>query len=39
MRRYELTDGQYAVIANLMPADGERGGRWNDHRTTLNGIL
>jgi transposase len=39
MRRYELTDAQYAAIADLMPANGKRGGQWNDHRTTLNGIL
>jgi transposase len=39
MRRYELTDAQYAVIADLMPPNGQRGGQWNDHRTALNGIL
>jgi transposase len=39
MRRYELTDSQFAVIADLMPASGRRGGQWNDHRTTPNGIL
>lgn len=39
MRRYELTDEQFEVIADLMPAHGQRGGQWNDHRTTLNGIF
>ena len=39
MRRYELADEQYALVADLMPAGGRRGGQWNDHRTTLNGIL
>jgi transposase len=39
VRRYELTDEQYALVADLMPANGRRGGQWNDHRTTLNGIL
>jgi transposase len=39
MRRYELTDAQYATIADLMPPNGRRGGQWNDHRATLNGIL
>lgn len=39
MRRYELTDEQFEVIADLMPANGRRGGQWNDHRRTLNGIL
>ena len=39
MRRYELTDEQFEAIADLMPANGRRGGQWNDHRTTLNGIF
>src|SRR5262245_6952972 len=39
MRRYELTDEQYALIADLLPANGRRGGQWHDHRVTLNGIL
>jgi transposase len=39
MRRYEITDDQYALVADLMPVAGRRGGQWNDHRTTLNGIL
>jgi transposase len=38
-RRYELTDEQFALIQDLMPRNGKRGGRWNDHRTTLNGIF
>ena len=39
IHRYELTDKQFAEIENLLPAHGKRGGRWNDHRTTLNGIF
>jgi transposase len=39
MRRYELTDEQYEMIRDLLPANGKRGGQWNDHRTTLNGIF
>jgi transposase len=39
MRRYELTDEQYELIANLLPSNGKRGGQWNDHRTTLNGLF
>jgi len=39
MRRYELTDDQYESIGDLMPPNGKRGGQWNDHRTTLNGIF
>ena len=38
-RRYELTEEQFALIEDLMPKNGKRGGQWNDHRTTLNGIL
>ena len=39
MRRYELTDEQYVLISDLLPLNGRRGGQWNDHRTTLNGIF
>lgn len=39
MRRYELTDEQYELIRDLLPANGRRGGQWNDHRVTLNGIF
>jgi len=38
MRRGELTDQQWAMIRGLFPVQ-RRGGRWNDHRTTLDGIL
>jgi transposase len=37
-RRYELTDEQWAMIAPLMPKT-KPGGRWNDHRTTLDGMM
>jgi len=38
-RRYELTDEQFAMIADLLPATGRPGGQWNDHRTTLDGVF
>jgi transposase len=38
MARYELEDHQWDLIKGLMPRQ-VRGGKWNDHRTTLNGIL
>lgn len=38
-RHYEMTAEQFTLIADLMPEDGKPGGQWNDHRTTLNGIL
>lgn len=38
-RRYELKDEEFALIADLLPPTGRPGGRWNDHRTTLDGVL
>jgi transposase len=38
MARYELTDEQWDLIKALFPSQ-KRGGRWNDHRITLNGML
>ena len=39
VRHYELTDPQFALIEDLLPKNGKRGGQWNDHRTTLDGIF
>jgi len=39
MRRYELSENQYKLIEDLLPAKGLRGGQWKDHRTVLNGIF
>ena len=39
MRRYELTDEQFEMIVDLLPANGGRGGQWNDHRVVLNGMF
>jgi len=38
MARYELTDEQWDLLKGLFPPQ-KRGGRWNDHRITLNGML
>lgn len=38
MRRHELTDEQWDLVRGLMPKQ-ERGGKWNDHRTTLDGMM
>jgi len=38
LRRYELNDEQWGLIESLMPKP-RPGGRWNDHRTTLNGMM
>lgn len=37
--RDDLGDEQWARLEPLMPADPGRGGRWADHRRTVNGIL
>jgi transposase len=37
-RRYEMTDEAWERIEPLLPKQG-RGGRWNDHRTMLNGMF
>ena len=40
MRRYELSDEQWASVADLMPRPPPRGGgRWRDHRQVVNGLL
>ena len=39
VRRSELTDKQFALAEDLLPARGKRGGRWNDHRTTPDGVF
>jgi transposase len=39
VRRYELTDPQFALIEDLLPRNGRRGAQWNDHRTTLDGLF
>jgi transposase len=38
MARYELTDDEWSLLKGLFPKQ-KRGGKWNDHRTTLNGML
>jgi transposase len=38
MARYELTDDEWNLLKGLFPTQ-KRGGKWNDHRTTLNGLL
>ena len=38
MARYELTDDEWNLLKGLFPTQ-KRGGKWNDHRTTLNGML
>jgi transposase len=37
-KRHELSDEQWSLIEDLMPAQG-RGGRYRDHRTVVNGMF
>jgi transposase len=39
MKRHELTDQQWELIAPFFPANGKRGGQWEEHRTAVNGIF
>ena len=40
MRRYELSDAEWAALSPLLPPQERTGGRpAKDHRTVLNGIL
>ena len=36
---YRLSDAQWEQIRDFLPANGHRGGQWNDHRVTIDGIL
>ena len=39
MRRYELTDAQYALIEPYLPTNGSVGHPWADHRPLINGLF
>jgi len=40
MRRFELTDEEWELVKDLLPANhGQRGRQWKDHRTILNAIF
>jgi transposase len=39
VRRYELSDEAFALVRDLLPVNGRRGGQWHDHRVALNGIF
>ncbi|MFC8104399.1 IS5 family transposase [Streptomyces sp. NPDC057363] len=39
MGRGDLTNREWLLLEPHLPPSGGRGGRWNDHRTVLNGIL
>lgn len=39
VRRYELSEEAFGLVADLLPPNGRRGQQWKDHRTMLNGIF
>ncbi|MEU9709561.1 IS5 family transposase [Streptomyces sp. NPDC059164] len=39
MGRGDLTSREWSLLEPHLPPSGGRGGRWNDHRTVVNGIL
>ena len=40
MRRYELTDEQFALLEPYLPTMGPQGGHpWSEHRRILNGLF
>lgn len=39
MHRHELTDKEWGLIKELLPANGKRGEQWKDHRTIFNGMF
>ncbi|MEZ7124704.1 IS5 family transposase [Nonomuraea sp. AD125B] len=39
MGRGDLTNAEWERLQPLLPAGGQQGGRWNDHRRTINGVL
>lgn len=39
MGRGDLTNAEWERLQPLLPEGGQRGGRWNDRRRTINGVL
>ncbi|MFE0102936.1 IS5 family transposase [Streptomyces sp. NPDC059009] len=39
MGRGDLTNAEWVRLEPHLPMPGQRGGRWNDHRRVINGIL
>jgi transposase len=38
LKRHDLTDEEWELLAPLLPAHPRQGHRWNDHRTVINGV-
>ena len=39
MKRHDLTDAEWVLLAPLLPAHPRQGHRWADHRTVINGVF
>jgi transposase len=39
LKRYDLSDTEWARLEPLLPAHPRQGHRWNDHRLVIDGIL
>jgi transposase len=39
LRRHDLTDEQWLLLAPLMPAHPRQGHRWHDHRLIMDGVF
>lgn len=39
MRRYELTDAQFALLTPFLPPSGTVGHPWSDHSLVINGLF
>lgn len=39
LKRHDLTDEEWELLAPLLPVHPRQGHRWNDHRTVINGVM
>jgi transposase len=39
LKRHDLTDAEWELLAPLLPAHPRQGHRWNDHRVVINGVM
>jgi len=39
VRRHELSDQQWELLADMFPANGRRGAQWRPHRELLNAMF
>lgn len=39
LKRHDLTDEEWELLALLLPVHPRQGHRWDDHRTVINGVM